>query len=200
MCSPPTTRLVSAALLPLTAIVAAFAYYTVNMGLLSIAVGAEGREHPLRVWAERFAWLLPHYACFGFLAGVLAVAYDVVGVLALAVAVLPLLLIRRSQADYLAHTERSSKQLREAAETIHSQNVSLEQANRLLRERSTAAMESLSATVDGRDAYTAGHSRRVQRLALAIGVSSASRRRSSTCSGTRRSSTTSASWRSRMRS
>ena len=59
--------------------------------------------------------------------------------------------------------------LREAAETIQSQNVSLEQANRLLRERSTAAMESLSATVDARDSYTAGHSRRVQRLALAIG-------------------------------
>jgi putative nucleotidyltransferase with HDIG domain len=47
--------------------------------------------------------------------------------------------------------------------------VSLEQANRLLRERSTAAMESLSATVDARDAYTAGHSRRVQQLALAVG-------------------------------
>jgi putative nucleotidyltransferase with HDIG domain len=64
---------------------------------------------------------------------------------------------------------RSTKQLREAAETIHTQNVSLERANRLLRERSTAAMESLSATVDARDTYTAGHSRRVQSLALAIG-------------------------------
>jgi diguanylate cyclase (GGDEF)-like protein/putative nucleotidyltransferase with HDIG domain len=156
-------------LLPLTGVVAAVAYYAVNMGLISIAVGLEGRQHPFRVWRERLAWLLPHYAAFGFLAGVLAVAYGVVGVLALCVAVLPLLLMRRSQADYLAHTERSSKQLREAAETIHSQNVSLEQANRLLRERSTAAMESLSATVDARDAYTAGHSRRVQRLALAIG-------------------------------
>jgi putative nucleotidyltransferase with HDIG domain len=30
-------------------------------------------------------------------------------------------------------------------------------------------MESLSATVDARDAYTAGHSRRVQQLSLAIG-------------------------------
>src|SRR5205814_5232670 len=70
---------------------------------------------------------------------------------------------------YVRHTERSSKKLRQAAETIQSQNVSLERANRLLKERSTAAMESLSATVDARDAYTAGHSRRVQRLSLAIG-------------------------------
>jgi putative nucleotidyltransferase with HDIG domain len=72
-------------------------------------------------------------------------------------------------AAYLGHTEKSTKKLREAAETIHNQNVSLEQANRLLKERSTAAMESLTAPVDARDSYTAGHSRRVQQLALAIG-------------------------------
>ncbi|MHB8469313.1 MAG: diguanylate cyclase [Gaiellaceae bacterium] len=54
-------------------------------------------------------------------------------------------------------------------ETIQSQNSSLEEANRLLRERSIAAMQSLSATVDARDSYTAGHSRRVQQIALALG-------------------------------
>jgi diguanylate cyclase (GGDEF)-like protein/putative nucleotidyltransferase with HDIG domain len=80
-----------------------------------------------------------------------------------------LLLTRKDSAPHVQYTERSAKQLREAAETIHTQNVLLEKANRLLRERSTAAMASLSAAVDARDAYTAGHSRRVQRLALAIG-------------------------------
>jgi diguanylate cyclase (GGDEF)-like protein/putative nucleotidyltransferase with HDIG domain len=48
-------------------------------------------------------------------------------------------------------------------------HVTAEQLVRLLRERSTAAMAALSATVDARDAYTAGHSRRVQRLALLTG-------------------------------
>jgi len=80
----------------------------------------------------------------------------------------------RDAADFRAEkhpsdTQKSAQKLREAAETIQSQNVSLEQANKLLRERSTAAMESLSATVDARDSYTAGHSRRVQQLSLAIG-------------------------------
>jgi len=81
----------------------------------------------------------------------------------------PLLLMRKTQEAYLTHTQRSAQKLREAADTIQSQNVSLEQANKALRERSTAAMESLSATVDARDSYTAGHSRRVQQLSLAIG-------------------------------
>jgi putative nucleotidyltransferase with HDIG domain len=153
----------------LVAVLAAVAYYTVNVGLLSLALAVEGRDRVLRIWRERFAWLLTHYAAYGFLAGVLAVAYDAVGVIALAVAVLPLLLMRSSQASYLHHTERSTEQLREAAETIHTQNVSLAKANRLLVERSTAAMEGLSAAVDARDAYTAGHSRRVEEIALAIG-------------------------------
>ena len=99
----------------------------------------------------------------------MAIAYHAAGLYALAVFAVPLLLMRKTQEAYLEHTQRSAQKLRAAAETIQSQNVSLEKANRLLRERSTAAMESLSATVDARDAYTAGHSRRVQQLALAIG-------------------------------
>jgi putative nucleotidyltransferase with HDIG domain len=121
------------------------------------------------VWKERFSWLLPHYVVFGLVGGAIALAYAAIGLYGLAVFVLPLLLMRKTMAAYLGHTEKSTKKLRKAAETIRSQNVSLEQANRLLKERSTAAMESLSATVDARDAYTAGHSRRVQQLALAIG-------------------------------
>jgi putative nucleotidyltransferase with HDIG domain len=113
----------------------------------------------------------PHYVVYGFIGGVIALAYsaDGVGLFALAVFSVPLLLMRKTQEAYLRHTQRSAQKLRQAAETIQSQNVSLEQANKLLKERSTAAMESLSATVDARDAYTAGHSRRVQQLALAIG-------------------------------
>ncbi|MGH3114553.1 MAG: HD-GYP domain-containing protein, partial [Gaiellaceae bacterium] len=144
-------------------------YFVVNTGLLSGAMALEGHNRWRRVWTERFSWLLPHYVAFGAVGGAIALAYEAIDLYGLAVFVLPLLLMRKTMAAYLGHTEKSTKKLREAAETIRSQNVSLEQANRLLKERSTAAMESLSATVDARDAYTAGHSRRVQQLALAIG-------------------------------
>src|SRR5260370_39678807 len=77
--------------------------------------------------------------------------------------------MRKTHEAYLKHTQKSAQKLRRGAEPIQAQNASLEQANKLLRERSTAAMESLSATVDARDSYTAGHSRRVQQLSLALG-------------------------------
>ena len=150
-------------------LVAGGVYFVVNTGLLSGAMALEGHDSWRRVWNERFSWLLPHYVAFGAVGGAIALSYDAIGLYGLAVFVLPLLLMRKTMAAYLGHTEKSTKKLREAAETIRSQNISLEQANSLLKERSTAAMESLSATVDARDAYTAGHSRRVQQLALAIG-------------------------------
>src|SRR5439155_17257247 len=153
----------------LASLVAGFVYFAVNTALLSLAVGLEGRENPWRVWRERFSWLMLHYVVYGFIAGVIYEAYKPIGIWALAVFALPLFLMRKTQEAYLRHTQRSAQKLRAAAETIQSQNVSHEQANRLLKERSTAAMESLSATVDARDAYTAGHSWRVQQLALAIG-------------------------------
>ena len=150
-------------------ILAGAVYFLVNMGLLSFASGVEGHESPWAVFHERFAWLLPHYVVYGFIGAVMGIGYEAVGLYGLAVFAVPLLLMRKTQEAYLKHTQKSAQKLREAAETIQSQNVSLEQANKLLRERSTAAMESLSATVDARDSYTAGHSRRVQQLSLAIG-------------------------------
>jgi putative nucleotidyltransferase with HDIG domain len=63
---------------------------------------------------------------------------------------------------FLIHfTQRAVLRLEEAGEVIGQQNVSLEEAHRAVIERSTAALEALSATVDARDTYTAGHSRRV---------------------------------------
>jgi len=155
--------------IPAVGLAAGTAYFVVNNALVSLALALEGHERWWTVWRERFAWLLTHYFAYGFVGGVMALGYLLVGPYALAVFAIPLLLIRKTQEAYLQHTQRAAQKLRQAAETIHSQNVSLEQANRLLRERSTAAMESLSATVDARDSYTAGHSRRVQRLALAVG-------------------------------
>jgi diguanylate cyclase (GGDEF)-like protein/putative nucleotidyltransferase with HDIG domain len=147
---------------------AGFVYFAVNTGAVSIAIALEGRDNPLRIWRERFRWLIVHYVVYGFIAAVIYEAYQPIGVWALLVFALPLFLMRETQEAYVRHTEKSSTKLRQAAETIQTQNVSLEHANRLLKERSTAAMESLSATVDARDAYTAGHSRRVQQIALAI--------------------------------
>ncbi len=150
-------------------LVAGGAYFSVKTGLLAGALALEGHDSWRRVWNEQFAWLLPRYGAFGVIGGAMALAYEALGLYGLAVFAVPLLLMLKTMATYIGHMRRSSDKLSKAASTIRLQNTSLEHANRILRERSTAAMESLSATVDARDADTAGHSRRVQGLALAVG-------------------------------
>lgn len=149
--------------------VAGAAYYGVNIGLLTTAIGLETGDRWIGVLRSHFAWLFGHYLVYGVVGAMIAVAFGVSGVLALFVFAIPLILVRKAQLDYIAHTEESVRRLREASATIELQNESLIAVNELLRERATAAMESLAAAVDARDAYTAGHSRRVQQIAVAIG-------------------------------
>ncbi len=145
------------------------AYYGVNIGLLTTVIALETKERWRETFRARFVWLFPHYLVYGVVGGMVAVAYDVAGVIALFVFAVPLILVRKAQLDYIDHTEENVRRLRQAAETIELQNESLMRANQQLRERATEAMESLAAAVDARDTYTAGHSRRVQQIAVSIG-------------------------------
>jgi diguanylate cyclase (GGDEF)-like protein len=101
-------------------LVAGGAYFVVNTGLLSGAMALEGHDKWRSVWNERFSWLLPHYVAFGAIGGAIALAYSAIGLYGLAVFVLPLFLMRKTMAAYLGHTEKSTKKLRKAAETSDS--------------------------------------------------------------------------------
>ncbi|MFL5940066.1 MAG: HD-GYP domain-containing protein [Gaiellaceae bacterium] len=63
----------------------------------------------------------------------------------------------------------ASRTLRRQNEKLHRRTLRLAESNRLLEESALEAVESLNATVDAKDPYTAGHSHRVQRIAVALG-------------------------------
>jgi putative nucleotidyltransferase with HDIG domain len=62
----------------------------------------------------------------------------------------------------------ASSMLRRQATTLQDRSRELMESYRRLEESSLEAIESLNATVDAKDPYTAGHSARVQRIALAV--------------------------------
>jgi putative nucleotidyltransferase with HDIG domain len=63
----------------------------------------------------------------------------------------------------------ASKTLRRQNAKLRARTLRLAESNRLLEESALEAVESLNATVDAKDQYTAGHSQRVQRIAVALG-------------------------------
>jgi hypothetical protein len=64
---------------------------------------------------------------------------------------------------------RASRLLRRQNAELRTRAERLAESNRLLEEAALEAVESLNATVDAKDPYTAGHSQRVQRIAVALG-------------------------------
>ena len=63
----------------------------------------------------------------------------------------------------------ASKMLRRQTDQLRKRSKDLMAAYARLEESSLEAIESLNATVEAKDPYTAGHSRRVQKVAVAIG-------------------------------
>ncbi len=62
----------------------------------------------------------------------------------------------------------ASKMLRRQTAALRERSAALSESYRRLEESSLEAIESLNATVEAKDPYTAGHSLRVQRIALSI--------------------------------
>jgi putative nucleotidyltransferase with HDIG domain len=63
----------------------------------------------------------------------------------------------------------ASSTLRRQTTALRERSVALSESYKRLEESSLEAIESLNATVEAKDPYTAGHSNRVQRIALSVG-------------------------------
>jgi putative nucleotidyltransferase with HDIG domain len=144
----------------LSGLAASVTFVAVNRILLATMLWSARGLTPrqTRLFTGEDIWVDFSLAAMGVSLAVLAEVEQWIVPLALA----PLVLIY--------YLQRDGQKLEEANETIQRQNESLHGANELLRERSRAAMEGLAATVDARDAYTAGHSRRVRDISLAVGA------------------------------
>ena len=97
---------------------AAVAFLTVNLGLLSTAMGLSEGVNPFAVWHERFRWLTPYYLASGPLAFAMALAYDRIGFVGLAAFALPPAFMMISVRQYLAHTSKSVEEIRRANDDL----------------------------------------------------------------------------------
>ena len=84
-----TARFVSTFAGFLASLPAACVFLTINLGLLSSAMGLSEGVNPIAVWRERFRWLTLYYVASGPLAFVMAYAYGRLGILGLAAFALP---------------------------------------------------------------------------------------------------------------
>ncbi len=132
--------------------------------IISITSGRPARA----AYKDNFAWLLPHYAVLGVVAGGLAVTYGELGIAAIAVLALPLLMSRYSISQFVERTRENVLRLERSNEQLQGAYIEIRSMSDELRDAYTGTLESLVTALDVRDQETRGHSVRVAQHSLDI--------------------------------
>ena len=129
--------------------------------MVSIGIGLDHRQSPLAVWKEQYKWMAPYYLGIGFISFSLMFGYAYAGLLGIVTMVIPLVLLRISQAQYVEHTRAIVNEIRQ-------KNQELEKASHEINEMNEGLLSTLSEIIDLRDPYVLGHSKQVSKYATDI--------------------------------
>lgn len=135
--------------------------YAVNTATVSLVMGLSTGQPIRKVWDENFSWLWSYYIGFGVVAYALVYGYMHTGLLGVFVMLVPLLLLRWSQAQYISRTALLVSELRKTNSDLVSTSAQLAMLNEGL-------IRALSQAIDLRDPYVEGHSQQVARYAVMI--------------------------------
>lgn len=86
--------------------------YAVNTTTVSLVMGFSTGQPIRKVWSENFSWLWSYYIGFGVVAYALVYGYSNTGLLGVFVMLVPLVLLRWSQAQYISRTALLVSELR----------------------------------------------------------------------------------------
>lgn len=143
------------------ALAAAGLGYLSSTSLLAGVIDLSSGQPFQQVWVERFRWLWPYYLALGVVAFALSFSYESNGFLGVAVTLVPLLVLRLGQTQYLDHTKTLVSQLRET-------NLELQKRTEEVSALNEELLISLSRAIDLRDPDVQDHSQHVARYATLI--------------------------------
>jgi diguanylate cyclase (GGDEF)-like protein/putative nucleotidyltransferase with HDIG domain len=135
--------------------------YGMTTALVSLAIHLDSGQPFQGIWREKFRWLGPFYAAFGVVAFLFALAYHHANVLGATSVLVPLLIVRLSQIQFVERTKVVVNQLKAT-------NVELEQQSEEITSINEELLLVLAGISDLRDPYVVGHSQHVSRYAVLI--------------------------------
>lgn len=140
-------------------VVVSMLVYAVNTTTVSLVMGFSTGQPIRKVWSENFSWLWSYYIGFGVVAYALVYGYSNTGLLGVFVMLVPLVLLRWSQAQYISRTALLVSELRKT-------NAELVTTSGQLAMLNEGLIRALSQAIDLRDPFVEGHSQQVARYAV----------------------------------
>jgi len=140
-------------------IVSAGIVYLSTTWLIATGMSLESSHHSIKeIWNDKFSWLAPYYLSLGVMAFALIFSYTAAGLFGLLVVLVPLMMLRMSQVQYLDKTKVVVEELRK-------KNLALQGSAEEIQKLNDGLLNALAEVVDLRDPYVLGHSKQVARIA-----------------------------------
>jgi diguanylate cyclase (GGDEF)-like protein/putative nucleotidyltransferase with HDIG domain len=142
-------------------ILTGMAVYLVTTWNVALAIHFSMNTSLYPIWRDKFGWLAPYYLTMGVIAFGILFGYNQLGITGLLIVVLPLLLLRISQEQYIHRTKA-------AVSELHQKNLELQHHSDEINRLNTGLIDALSQVIDLRDPGTRRHSRQVSKLSILI--------------------------------
>ena len=143
----------------LLAVVSAIIVYTVNTSFISFGVHLDSGQPVYQFWKEQYSWLFSIYIGMGIVAAAFVFGYKHDPIVGSLLVIVPLLLLRISQVQYVERTRDMVAELRENNRVLEHYSIEITKLNEGL-------LDTLAEVIDLRDPYVLGHSRRVTDFAV----------------------------------
>jgi diguanylate cyclase (GGDEF)-like protein/putative nucleotidyltransferase with HDIG domain len=143
------------------ALAASLILFIFTTTLISIGIGIDVKQSPHVIWKEQYQWMAPYYLGMGFISYALMFGYAYADLLGILTMLIPMSLLRISQAQYVEHTRVVVNELRQKNHELEGSSIEIGELNEGL-------LETLSEVIDLRDPYVLGHSRLVSQYAADI--------------------------------
>jgi diguanylate cyclase (GGDEF)-like protein/putative nucleotidyltransferase with HDIG domain len=145
----------------LLSLVSAAVMYLTTTWLIAVGMSFDLKQPAPQIWKEQYSWLVLYYIGIGLIAYTLIIGYKYDHNTGMLLMVIPMVFLRLSQKQYVAHTRKAVIELRE-------KNQSLKKSSEEIVELNEGLLETLSEIIDLRDPHVLGHSKQVSSYAVAI--------------------------------
>ena len=142
---------------------AAIIVYLLNTSLITFGIHLDKGQPVVSFWKQQYSWLFPIYISMGIIAAAIVFGYKHDPLIGPLLAVVPLLVLRSSQVQYVNRTQSMVTELRQ-------KNTVLEKNSEEITKLNTGLLETLAEVIDLRDPYVFGHSQKVADLATQIAI------------------------------
>jgi diguanylate cyclase (GGDEF)-like protein/putative nucleotidyltransferase with HDIG domain len=135
--------------------------YLITTWMVSFGMSLDLKQSVSQIWKEQFSWLAPYYMGIGLISYALIFGYIYDHVTGLLLLMIPMILLRISQKQYIDRTRHVVTELRE-------KNQILKKNSEEITELNEGLLLTLSEIIDLRDPYVLGHSKQVSKYATEI--------------------------------